>query len=180
MDKEAAIVEAVLFLESDPIDMKRLSRITLLSKEVIESALEVLKTKYSLPSSGLELSEVGGGWSLIPKHELWSQLKEHYGKRNEDKPSRAALETLSIIAYSQPITRAEIESIRGVGVSGVIKMLEERGLIKEVGRKEGPGRPVQYGTTREFLKVFRLNSLADLPKLDDWNEGKFELETLKS
>lgn len=180
MDKEAAIIEAVLFLEFDPIDLKRLSKVTLLSKEVIESALEVLRAKYNHPSSGLELSEVGGGLSLVPKLDLWAQLKYHYGKKNDDKPSRAALETLSIIAYSQPITRSEIESIRGVGVAGVIKMLEERGLIKEVGRKEGPGRPVQYGTTREFLKVFKLNSLADLPKLDDWNEGKFELETLKS
>lgn len=179
MDREAALVEAVLFLESEPVDIKRLVKLTMLSKEVVESALQYLREKYARPDSGLEISEIGG-ISLVPRKDLWPHLKDHYGKRNEDKPSRAALETLSIIAYSQPITRSEIEAIRGVNVGGILKMLEERGLIREVGRKEGPGRPVQYGTTREFLRMFRLNSLADLPKLDDWNEGKFELETLKS
>jgi segregation and condensation protein B len=180
MDKEVALIEAVLFLEFEPLDRKKLSKITQLSLEVIDTALVSLKAKYDASNSGLELVEIGGGLSLVPKKEFWPYLKDFYGKRNEDKLSRAALETLSIIAYSQPITKVEIESIRGVSVSGIIKMLEERELIKEVGRKDAPGRPVQYGTTREFLKVFRLNSLADLPKLDDWMEGKFELENHQS
>jgi segregation and condensation protein B len=86
------------------------------------------------------------------------------------------METLSIIAYSQPITRQEIESIRGVSADGMIKLLAERQLIKEVGKKEAPGRPVQYGTTKEFLKLFRLASIADLPKMDELDQERFEPE----
>ncbi len=180
MNKEAAIIEAVLFLENEPIEMKKLSKITQLSREVLDSALRVLQEKYMSEQSGLELSSIGGGWSLVPKKELWVILKETYGKKTDDKLSKAALETLSIIAYSQPLTRPEMESIRGVNVSTVLKMLEERDLIKEVGRKDAPGRPVQYGTTKEFLKVFHLNSLAELPRLNEIDEGKFELEGRQS
>jgi segregation and condensation protein B len=86
------------------------------------------------------------------------------------------METLSIIAYSQPITRQEIESIRGVSADGMIKLLLARNMIKEVGKKEAPGRPVQYGTTKEFLKLFRLASIADLPKMDELDQERFEPE----
>ena len=86
------------------------------------------------------------------------------------------METLSIIAYSQPITRQEIESIRGVSADGMIKLLAERQLIREVGKKEAPGRPVQYGTTKDFLKLFRLASIADLPKMDELDQERFEPE----
>jgi len=90
--------------------------------------------------------------------------------------SRAALETLSIIAYSQPITRGEIDAIRGVASDGMIRVLLARELIQEVGKKETPGRPIQFGTTRTFLRSFRLSSIADLPKLDDLEREKFELD----
>ena len=85
------------------------------------------------------------------------------------------METLSIIAYSQPITRGEIEAIRGVSADNMIRLLVERNLIKEVGKKDVPGKPVQYGTTRDFLKLFRLDSIADLPKLDETENERFEL-----
>ena len=85
------------------------------------------------------------------------------------------METLSIIAYSQPITRSEIEAIRGVSADNMIRLLAERNLIKEVGKKDIPGKPVQFGTTREFLKLFRLNSISDLPKLDETESDRFEL-----
>jgi segregation and condensation protein B len=116
----------------------------------------------------------GGGWILAPKAELWESLKERYGKKNENRLSRAALETLSIVAYSQPITRAEVEALRGVSADGMIRFLLEREFIKEVGKKEAPGRPIQYGTTKEFLKYFRLGSIADLPHLDELERDRYD------
>jgi segregation and condensation protein B len=118
---------------------------------------------------------ITGGWALVPKKDIWDVLKERYGNKNEGKLSRSALETLSIIAYSQPITRAEIEAIRGVSADNMIRLLAERNLIKEVGKKDAPGKPVQFGTTKEFLKFFRLNSISDLPKLEETESERFEL-----
>ena len=131
--------------------------------------------EYASPSRGLEPIKSGGGWILAPKAELWEVLKERYGKKNENRLSRAAIETLSIIAYSQPITRSEVEAIRGVSADGMVRFLLEKEFIKEVGKKEAPGRPVQYGTTKEFLKYFRLGSIADLPKLDELESERFGL-----
>jgi len=113
---------------------------------------------------------------LSPKREYWENLKHRYGKKNESRLSRAAMETLSIIAYSQPITRTEVEAIRGVQADNMIRMLLEKSLIKEMGKKDVPGKPVMYGTTREFLKVFRLATIADLPKLSESEADRFELE----
>ena len=106
---------------------------------------------------------------------MWGFLKERYGKKNEGKLSRSAMETLSIIAYQQPVTKAEIEAIRGVSADNMVRLLIERNLIKEVGKKDVPGKPVQYGTTKDFLKFFRLQSIADLPKLDETENERFEL-----
>jgi segregation and condensation protein B len=134
-----------------------------------------LKERYAQADSGVELSKIGGGFLIAPKKEYWEMLKERYGKKNEAKLSKAALETLSIIAYSQPITRGEIEAIRGVSADNMMRLLLERELIREVGKKDVPGKPVQYGTTKEFLKFFRLESIADLPKLDESESERFEL-----
>jgi segregation and condensation protein B len=174
LDKEAALVETVLFLESEPLDEAALSRITGLARDVVEAALELLGEECAASSRGLEPVITGGGWILAPKAELWESLKERYGKKNENRLSRAALETLSIVAYSQPITRTEVEAIRGVSADGMIRILLERELIKEVGKKEAPGRPIQYGTTKEFLKYFRLGSIADLPRLDELERDRYE------
>jgi segregation and condensation protein B len=141
---------------------------------VVEQALELLQEVYREPTHGLEPIRSGGGWILAPKLELWESLKDRYGKKADSRLSRAALETLSIVAYSQPITRPEVEAIRGVSADGMIRFLLERGFIKEVGKKDAPGRPVQYGTTKEFLKYFRLGSIADLPKLDDLERERFD------
>ena len=174
-EKESALIEAILFLESEPVTEKSLSAISELSEEVVRKSLEVLKEKYKSDASGIELEMITGGWALIPKKEIWNVLKERYGNKNEGKLSRSAMETLSIIAYSQPVTRAKIESIRGVSADNMIRLLMERNLIKEVDKKDIPGKPSLYGTTKEFLKFFRLNSIADLPKLDEAEEERFEL-----
>jgi segregation and condensation protein B len=103
-------------------------------------------------------------------------LKERYGKKNEGKISRAAMETLAIVAYMQPVTRPEIEKIRGVSADNMIRLLLEKNLVREAGKKDIPGRPVMYGTTKEFLKNFGLSSIAELPKLGESDMEKFELE----
>jgi segregation and condensation protein B len=176
MDKQAALVEAVLFLETDPVELDKLAKITLLTEDEVGAALEHLHARYSKPDSGLELSEVGGGFSLIPRRDLMLTLRHFYGRKTDEKMSRAALETLSIIAYSQPVTRAEIDSIRGVNSTGTLKVLLDRGFIRETGRKDTPGRPVQYGTSKEFLQLFGLASIADLPKLDEAERERFEIK----
>jgi segregation and condensation protein B len=143
---------------------------------VVIKALEALEERYAREDSGVELSRIGGGVMISPKREYWDTLRDRYGKRNESRLSRAALETLSIIAYSQPITKSEIEAIRGVTQADtMIRLLVEKGLIRELGKKDAPGKPVQFGTTGEFLKLFRLESIADLPKLDESETDRFEL-----
>jgi segregation and condensation protein B len=175
LEKETALVEAVLFLESEPATEKTIGSISQLSIEVVQKCIENLKQKFADPSSGIELAMITGGWSLVPKTEMWTVLRERYGSKSEGRLSRSAMETLSIIAYSQPITRAEIEAIRGVSADNMIRLLLERNLIKEVGKKDVPGKPSQFGTTKEFLKFFRLNSISELPKLDEDEEERFEL-----
>jgi segregation and condensation protein B len=172
----AALIEAILFLEAEAIDEAALSRISSLSPEAVKEALEKLENRYAEPDSGLELQVTSGRYMIFPKRILWETLKPRYGKKNENRLSRAAMETLSIVAYSQPITRAEVEAIRGTQADNMIRLLVEKNLIKEMGKKDVPGRPVQYGTTREFLKVFGLGSIADLPKLDESEAERFELE----
>ena len=174
--KETALIEVILFLEGEPVDETGLSRISGLSRGVVEKALDNLSIRYAAPGSGLELSRFGGGYVISPKRDFWDSLKEKYGKKSENRLSRAAMETLAIVAYSQPITRAEVEAIRGVQADSVIKLLGEKGLIKEIGKKDIPGKPTQYGTTKEFLKIFRLGSIAELPKLDENEADRFELE----
>jgi len=174
-EKEAALIEAILYIETDPMDYNLLSRISGLSRDAVKKAVEVLETKYRRTDSGVEISRIGGGIMLSPKQTYWDSLKERYGKKNETRFSRAAMETLSIVAYSQPITRGEIEAIRGVQADTMIRLLLEKGLIREVGKKDVPGKPTQYGTSKEFLRFFRLESIADLPKLNENEAARFEL-----
>jgi segregation and condensation protein B len=176
LQKETALVEAILFMEMEPLEEAGLVRKSGLSKEIVKEALCRLGERYALSDCGIELSHIGGGVMISPKREYWENLKDLYGKKNEGKISRAAMETLSIIAYSQPITKAEIKGLRGVTPDNMIYLLKERGLICEVGIKDVPGKPAQYGTTKEFLKQFRLNSIADLPKLSDSDIDRFELD----
>ena len=175
--KETALIEAILFMEADPVDEAGLSRISGFSKDIVKETLVKLDERYSVADCGIELVQLSGGVQISPKREYWENLKDHYGKKNEGKISRAAMETLSIIAYSQPVTKAEIKGLRGVTPDTMIHLLLEKDLIREVGKKDVPGKPVQYGTTKEFLKQFRLNSIADLPKLSESDLDRFELES---
>lgn len=174
LERRAGLVEAVLFLENEPQELSTLERITGLGREELAQALEFLQEEYRRDCHGVELIQIGGGYAFSPKAPLWGDLRERYGRRNENRLSRAALETLSIIAYSQPVTRQEVENIRGVSADGMIRLLLGRNIIREVGKKDAPGRPAQYGTTKEFLKLFRLASIADLPKMDELDQERFE------
>ncbi len=174
-EKKTAFIEMVLFLESEPQSVASLSKITGFSEDDVEKAVELLKEKYSSENSGLDLLFMTNGYVLSPRRIYWDFVKDRYGRKNEGKLSRSALETLTIIAYKQPITRAEIESIRGVPPDGMIRMLVERQLVKEVGKKDAPGKPTLFGTTDEFLRFFQLNSISDLPKLDEKDEERFVL-----
>jgi len=174
--EEAALVEAVLLLEVEPVEEALISKVTGLSKDVVRLSLDALSARFEGEEHGMEPVRIAGGWTFAPKERLWNILKERYGKQREDRLSRAALETLSIIAYSQPLTRTEVENIRGVNADGMIRTLKDKNLIREVGRKDTPGRPVLYGTTKEFLKIFRLESIADLPRLDELDEKRFALD----
>jgi segregation and condensation protein B len=174
MNPDVGLLEAVLFLENEPLDAPTLTRITGWTGERVHEALRSLQQLYAEPAHGLELVQIGGGYTFAPKQSFWETLRARYGRRNEGKLSRAALETLSIIAYSQPATRQEIESIRGVAADGMIKLLLSRNMIREVGKKDAPGRPIQYGTTKDFLKMFRLASIADLPKMGEADQERFE------
>ncbi len=180
LEREAALVEAILFLETEPIELDKLARYANLPREIIDRVLLELKEEYAGEGHGIEPVEISGGIQFSPKEELWEYLKERYGKRNENRLSRAALETLSIIAYSQPVTRPEIDNIRGVASGPMVKQLQDRGFVKIVGKKDVPGKPVQYGTTKDFLKTFRLKSIADLPDLEELDRERFELESDES
>lgn len=175
LNKETSIVEAILFLENEPVSIRSISRISELAENVVEEALEKIRDRYSADHHGIELVEISEGFSFSPKEEFWGTLKAHYGKKNDEKLSKAAMETLSIIAYSQPLTKTEVENIRGVSADNMIRLLVKRGFVKEVGKKDVPGKPLLYGTTKEFLKAFRLNSIADLPKLEEQDRDRFEL-----
>lgn len=176
IEQETALVEAILFLETEPVDAKTIASIGGLSKELVLEAISALQNRYESTDSGVEVVDIAGGFLLSPKVALWPHLKKRYGKKNDTALSRAALETLSIIAYSQPITRGEVESIRGVSADGMIRLLLSKQMIRVVGKQDSPGRPALYGTTRDFLKSFRLSSIADLPKLDEIDQERFELD----
>jgi segregation and condensation protein B len=175
LSRQMGLIEAILFLENEPRSKEFLAKISGLAGAEVDQALEKIEELYQRQEHGLQLLLVAGGYLFTPKQELMEYLKPRYGKHQEARLSKAALETLAIIAYSQPITRAEIESIRGVSADAMIKVLQTRNLIREVGKKDVPGKPIQFGTTKEFLMYFKLSSIADLPKLDEVETERFRL-----
>ncbi len=169
------IIEASLFMESDPVSVDLLEKKTGIEKKDILETLKTLEIFYKQNNCGLQVMEVSGGYILTPEKECWDYLKKEYGKKYDEKLSKAALETLSIIAYSQPITKAEIDILRGVSADGMIRLLQKKNLIKVVGKKDIPGKPPLFGTTKEFLKLFNLSSISELPKLKEEDKERFEL-----
>ncbi len=162
-----AVIESLIFASPEPITPRMLNR--LLNdepKEDVQAALKALQADY-VERGGLHMAEVAGGFQITTRPEYHEWVRRLFHERSASKLSVAALETLSVIAYKQPVTAAEIGEIRSVNTSGVLSTLLERHLIKIVGRKNVIGRPFLYGTTREFLIRFGLNDLNDLPKIED-------------
>jgi segregation and condensation protein B len=167
----SGILEALLFMAADPLPMNRIvSLLGAASKQQVQEALMRLKEEYTREGRGLDLVEIAGGHRLVTKPDYAPWIKRLDKVKAPAKLSRSALESLAIIAYKQPIVRAEIEQIRGVETSGVLRTLLERKLVRIVGRKEEPGRPIMYGTTKFFLEHFGLRDLSQLPPLRELKE----------
>src|SRR2546425_5699715 len=167
------ILEAILFVSGEPLSVDRmLGVVEGVSRAELVSALQALKADYAVEGRGLQLVEVAGGFQIATRPDCAPWIKRLERAKESARLSRSAMETLAIVAYKQPVVRAEIEQIRGVDSAGVLKTLLERRLIRIVGRKDAPGRPIMYGTTRQFLQAFGLKDLADLPALRDIKELK--------
>ncbi len=165
-DKKS-ILEAILFLAGEPVTISTFKDILKLPEQDIKKLLEELITEYKERDRGMIIVEIANGYQMVtnPLYSEW--VKKYKSKHISSKLSLPALETLAIVAYKQPIIRAEIDQIRGVNSDSAIKTLYEKRLIKILGRKEAPGRPFLYGTTREFLQYFGLKDLSELPTLKD-------------
>jgi segregation and condensation protein B len=165
----AKLLEAALFASATPVPSADLRAISAHSdgETTVDEALAELRAHYDEDGHGVELVEVAGGWQILTRPEYTEAIERAQLARRPQRLSAAALETLAIIAYRQPIERAEIEEIRGVGAGAILKSLHERGLIDVVGRGEGIGRPLLYGTTLIFLEQFALRHLEELPRADE-------------
>jgi len=165
--EKKSLIESLLFVSGEPVTLTGLKNITEIPEPEIKQLLEELMAEYEGKNSGLQISEIANGYQMVtnPLYAPW--IRKFKNTATSNKLSMPALETLAIIAYNQPITKAEIEQIRGVNSDGVIKTLLDRRLIKIMGRREVPGKPLLYGTTREFLQYFGLKDLADLPTIKE-------------
>lgn len=163
------LVEALVFVSPEPIRLERIAETLDVERKSVALVLQELVAEYAAARRGFILQEIAGGFQFRtrPEHGEWVR---RLVKNRPFRFSRAALETLAIIAYRQPVTRAEIEYLRGVDSGGVVKTLLDRHLLRILGKKDVPGRPMIYGTTREFLELFGLRELAGLPTLKEFSE----------
>lgn len=165
-----SVVEAVLFASDEPLTEARLANIVEASTKQVRQHIKSLNEKYRANNSAFRIEQIAGGCQMLTLSPYNHWLKKLLRVRSDNKLSPAAMETLAIIAYKQPVIRADIEAIRGVAVGEVIRSLCYKGLVKIVGRAEILGRPMLYGTTKKFLEVFGLNTLKDLPKVQELKE----------
>lgn len=165
--EKKALIEALLFVSGEPVTLAALKNIAELPETELKQIMEELVADYKERGGGLLVIEIANGYQIVtnPAYALW--IRKFKNTNTATKLSMAALETLAIIAYNQPIIKAELEHIRGVNSDGVIKTLLDRRLIKIMGRKEVAGKPLLYGTTREFLQYFGLKDLTELPTIKE-------------
>jgi segregation and condensation protein B len=161
----ARALEAILFVSDEPLSAAVLGQILERGRRDVEGLLQEMAEAFDSRGSGIVLREVAGGWRLMTHPDAAPYVEQFVLSSRHTRLTRASLETLAIVAYKQPVTRHQVSSIRGVDSDAVLKSLTDRGLISEVGRDDGPGRAVLYGTTVEFLERLGLPSLADLPPL---------------
>jgi segregation and condensation protein B len=158
-------LEAMLFVSDEPVSPVVLAQALEVPRQVVDELCEELAAIYEERGSGLVIRSVAGGWRLSTHPDAAPVVEQYVLSSRHARLTKAALETLSIVAYKQPVTRHQVSAIRGVNSDGILRALVDRGLVVEVGREEGPGRPMVYGTTPEFLERLGLSSLASLPSL---------------
>ena len=171
MEDLKRIIEALLFASPEPLSVARIKLIIQgVETEEVTQALESLKDEYAQESRSFQMVEIGGGYQLATKPDYSVFVGKLVESRTRQRLSKAAMETLAVVAYKQPVVRSTVEGIRGVNADGVLRTLMERDLIRIVGRGDGPGRPLLFGTTREFLLQFGMNKLSDLPGMKEIEE----------
>jgi len=171
-------VEAIIFASEKPVTLEQIKKVLgNLNTASIRNIIDKLRSEYETQNRGFRITEIAGGFQMNACTVFAPFLKKFFKERNVGKLSKPALESLAIIAYKQPLTKAEIESLRNVNVDGVIKSLGEKNLIRICGRKKVAGRPFVFGTTRAFLQHFGLKSLEDLPKIEDFTTMAEKIET---
>lgn len=162
------IVESLLFAAEEPVSLRKLTDIIEgVDSLEIQEAITQLKSDYDVQGRSFQIEEIAGGYQLFTRPEYYEWIAKLRKKSGETKLSQAALETLAIIAYKQPILRANLEAIRGVQSGQIIRLLMEKDLVKVVGRDESLGHPLLYGTTKKFLEYFGLKDIKDLPKIEE-------------
>jgi segregation and condensation protein B len=170
MAELVAIVEALIFVADEPITTKLLAEVLEEDRDAVDAAVTELQNEYEGRESGLQIREIAGGWQIATRTELHEDVRKFLKTRPSAKLSLASLETLAVIAYKQPVTVPEILEIRGVQSASAIKTLLEKRLIVTKGHKETVGRPMQYGTSKEFLIQFGLKDLTELPSIEDFED----------
>jgi segregation and condensation protein B len=165
-----ALVEALVFVADEPITVKLLAEVLDEDRETVQAAMEELRREYESRESGLQVREIAGGWQISTRTEYHEEVRKFLKTRPSARLSLASLETLAVIAYKQPVTVPEILEIRGVQSASAIKTLLDKRLIVAKGRKETVGRPMQYGTSKDFLIQFGLNDLSELPSIEDFED----------
>ncbi len=165
-----ALVEALIFVADEPITTKLLAEVLDEDRDSVHAAIEEVAREYESRESGLQIREIAGGWQLATRTELHDEVRKFLKTRPSAKLSLASLETLAVIAYKQPVTVPEILEIRGVQSASAIKTLLDKRLIVAKGRKEAVGRPMQYGTSKDFLIQFGLKDLSELPSIEDFED----------
>src|SRR2546421_7235223 len=173
-----SIAEALIFVADEPINAKTIADVIEVDREAVEKAVAELAEEYDARASGLQLREIAGGWQIATRPEHHENVRAYLKSKPSAKLSLASLETLAVIAYKQPVTVPEILEIRGVQSPSAIKTLLDKRLIVAKGRKETVGRPMMYGTSKEFLIQFGLKDLSELPSIEDFQDlaGSIENE----
>ena len=174
-DNLKAVAEAVLFASGEPLDPDKAAKALLVDRETLLDCLSELQQEYKKDSHGIELLNLNGKFQFATKEEYASRIRSVLSIKKNTPLSSAAFEVLAVVAYNQPVTKSFIEQVRGVDCSGVVTTLVEKGLIEERGRLELPGKPLLYGTTKNFLRCFSLNDLTELPPLPEKDNASREV-----
>ena len=173
-------LEALLFISPRPVPADRLAEACGCSQSDVTAALDVLRTAFAAGEHGIELREVAGGFTFAVAADCAEDVRRLTGAESPDELTPALLETLAVVAYLEPVTRAEIAEVRGVSSEYALGALEERGLVEQQGRADTPGAPVLYGTSDRFLKLFGLASRDDLPPLEEFALGADDVDEIRA